>query len=286
MEPSLVESAPDGDQWLQEVKYDGYRTQIVVTGGDARAYTRRGHDWTDRYAPVVAAAARLKCRSATLDGEMIVQDAQGRSDYHAFRRALHREPERLVFYAFDLLGLDRQDLRSKPLLERRAALEQLVGRNPRSPVHHTTHLIGNGPAVFAAADKSGLEGIVSKLADSRYASGATIAWVKTKCFTIETLDVIGAKIADNGAPYAIMARDGEDAGEALVTLPAAERKAFWEVVDMLETPRARLAAFLKRRHKAKWLKAGLSARVRHMRGEEKLRHATAMSVSPAGPREP
>ena len=281
MEPALVDAAPDGDQWLHEIKYDGYRTQILIRDGSARAFTRRGHDWTDKYAKVLAAAMRLPCRTAILDGEMIVQDARGRSDYHAFRRALHREPERLVFYAFDLLMLDGQDLRPRPLIERRAALGRLVGRDPRSPVHHTTHLVGNGPAVFAAADGSGLEGIVSKLADSRYASGPTRAWVKTKCFTIETFDVVGVKLADNGVPYAIMANAaGEDVGEAIVTLTRLERDAFWRVVDMLETPRARLAPFLKRRHKAKWIKAGLSARVRHMRGEEKLRHATVVEVQP------
>ena len=94
MEPALIDAAPDGDPWLHEIKYDGYRTQIVIADGAARAFTRRGHDWTGRYAPIVARAARLPCRSATLDGEMIVQDAQGRSDYAAFRKAMHREPHR------------------------------------------------------------------------------------------------------------------------------------------------------------------------------------------------
>ena len=160
---------------------------------------------------------------------------------------------------------------------------QLVSRDPASPIQHTTHFVGNGPALFEAADKNGLEGIVSKLADSRYTSGPTRSWLKTKCFMIDTFEIIGVKIADNGMPYALMANAaGEDAGEALVTLPNKERDAFWRCVEMLETPRARLAPFLKRRHKATWLKAGLSARVKHLRGEEHLRHATIVSIEPRG----
>ena len=261
MAPTLVDAAPDGDQWLHEIKYDGYRTQIVIRDGAAKAFTRNGHDWSDKYAPVVSASSRLNCRSTRLDGEMIVQDTEGRSDYRGLRRAIGTEPHRLVFYAFDLLEIDGTDMRPCPLSERRERLTALIPFNDRSPVHVTTHFVGNGPAVFAHADTHGLEGIVSKLADSRYTSGPTTAWLKTKCFTVETFEVVGVKIADNGMPYAIMANAaGEDAGEAIVTLPLAERGAFWQCVEMLETPRARLAPFLKRRHKAKWLKAGLSAR--------------------------
>ncbi len=279
MAPTLVETAPDGGQWQHEIKYDGYRTQVVIRDGKAVAYTRNGHDWSDKYAPVVSAASRLRCRSARLDGEMIVQDAHGRSDYHALRRAIGSEPHRLVFYAFDLLAIDGTDMRPQPLRERRERLTGLVPFDDRSPVHVTTHFVGNGPTVFAHADQHGLEGIVSKLADSRYTSGPTSAWLKTKAFTVETFEIIGVKIADNGMPYAIMANAaGEDAGEAFVTLPKPEREAFWQCVEMLATPRARLAPFLKRRHKATWLKAGLSARVKHLRGEEKLRHATIVSV--------
>ena len=170
-------------------------------------------------------------------------------------------------------------MRPRPLHERRERLTALVPFDDRSPVHVTTHFVGNGPAVFAHADAHGLEGIVSKMAYSRYTSGPTTAWLKTKAFTVATFEIVGVKIADNGMPYAIMAdAAGEDAGEAIVALPKAERDAFWRCVEMLETPRARLAPFLKRRHKAKWLKAGLSARVKHLRGEERLRHATVVSV--------
>ncbi len=109
--PTLVSEPPTGDGWLHEIKHDGYRTLIVIDDGRVCAYTRNGHDWSDRYSRVVACAAQLQCWSAIIDGEMIVQDERGLSDFLALRHALSQEPHRLFFYAFDLLHLDGNDLR-------------------------------------------------------------------------------------------------------------------------------------------------------------------------------
>src|SRR5438105_3275066 len=127
MLPTLASEAPEGDDWLHEVKYDGFRTQLVRQGWDMRAFTRNGFDWSDRYRPILTAARELGFRSAIIDGEMIVQDERGRSDFAAFYRAMHHEPERLVFMSFDLLHLDGADLRDEPLIDRRARLQELVG---------------------------------------------------------------------------------------------------------------------------------------------------------------
>ncbi len=121
MLPTLVDEAPDGDAWVHEIKYDGYRTQLVLAGQDSRAFTRNGYDWTDKYGIVVAAAKALKCRSAVIDGEMCVQNADGVTDFKALRSAIRRSPERLMLFAFDLLALDGRDLRGEPLLDRRRA---------------------------------------------------------------------------------------------------------------------------------------------------------------------
>lgn len=86
MMPTLAEEPPEGDDWQHEIKYDGYRTQLHLTRGEARAFTRNGYDWTERYGPLVAAAAELPCESAIIDGEVIVQDAAGKCDFHALRR--------------------------------------------------------------------------------------------------------------------------------------------------------------------------------------------------------
>jgi bifunctional non-homologous end joining protein LigD len=108
--PSAVDEAPAGDGWLHEIKHDGFRTLLAIGGGRARCYTRRGHDWSDRYARVAEAASRLACRSALIDGEVVAQDAAGRSSLEALHEALASEPHRIVFFAFDFLQLDGADL--------------------------------------------------------------------------------------------------------------------------------------------------------------------------------
>src|SRR4029079_2316580 len=100
---------------------------LLVERGAARAHTRNGHNWSDRYPGIIAAARKLPCRSAILDGEVIVQDARGVSDFDAVQAALRSQPARLIFYAFDLLHLDGKDLLDRPLVERRAKLWRSSG---------------------------------------------------------------------------------------------------------------------------------------------------------------
>ena len=111
---------------LNRLKHDGYRTLLAVQRGSVVAYTRNGFDWTDRYPQIVEAAARLHCKSAMLDGEVIVQDPRGASDFEALQAALRSKRTPLIFYAFDLLHLDGKDCRNLPLVERRAKLKLLV----------------------------------------------------------------------------------------------------------------------------------------------------------------
>jgi ATP-dependent DNA ligase len=114
--PSLTDQPPEGADWIHEVKHDGYRTMLVIERGTARAYTRNGHGWSDRYPGIIMAARNLPCRTAILDGEVIVQDGRGVSDFEALQSALRSKTIHLIFYAFDLLHLDGKDLREKPLL--------------------------------------------------------------------------------------------------------------------------------------------------------------------------
>src|SRR6218665_811923 len=130
MQPTLVDEPPAGSGWLHEIKYDGYRTQLAIAGGQVRAYTRNGHHWTAKYGPIVEDAARLECRSALIDGEVVVQDDAGVTDFGQLRRAMTAEPHRLAFFAFDLLHLDGEDLRQQPLEERRAKLRWLLRSAP------------------------------------------------------------------------------------------------------------------------------------------------------------
>jgi len=142
--PILVDEPTDGDNWQHEIKYDGYRTQLHL-GNQPKAFTRNGHDWSDRYAYLLAAGSKLPCTSAVLDWEVIVQDRTGKSDFHSLRTAIQKEPHRLVFMAFDLLELDGRDLTRLALEERRERLADLVGSQPAScPLLFSSHVIGGG----------------------------------------------------------------------------------------------------------------------------------------------
>jgi bifunctional non-homologous end joining protein LigD len=121
--PTLTDTPPADDGWLHEVKHDGYRTLMTVESGHVRVYTRRGSDWTDRYREIAAQAAKLPCRSAIIDGEAVVLDKRGVSDFHALRSALGWGGREVILYAFDLLHLDGTDFRSRPIEERRRACE-------------------------------------------------------------------------------------------------------------------------------------------------------------------
>ena len=126
--------------------------------------------------------ANIHCRSAILDGEVIVRDRRGASDFEALQAALKSKRTPLLFYAFDLLHLDRKDYRNVPLMERRTKLKHLVGSSP-SAIQFSEELVGDAEAFFRACRKHQLEGMVSKLANSSYRSGRSRTWLKTKCFT-------------------------------------------------------------------------------------------------------
>jgi DNA ligase D-like protein (predicted ligase) len=275
---TLVEAPPEGEEWIHEIKYDGYRTVLALNRDDSRAFTRNGHDWTAKYRPIVDEAAALPCRTAILDAEMVVQGKGGVTDFRALRSAIRSHPERLVLYAFDLLMLDGLDLRRRPLLERRQRLQDLLGNDPDGRIHFSGEMRGKGRAFFQAADKAGLEGTVSKRIDSRYVSGVRSEnWLKTKTFAVNDFEVVGVETSRTGIPVALLARGDSYVGNAMISLGRHERAAFWTKVGALEAPKARLAA-LARNKNAQWVRPGLLVTVRHLRGEEKLRHASVQSL--------
>ena len=118
-----VDQPPEGKHWIHEVKHDGYRCQVLVENGQARVFTRNGFDCTDRYPSFVRAASKLRCKLAIIDGEAIVQNGDGASDFEALGSALRQRPHSIILYAFDLLHLDGKDLRQQTLMERRASLK-------------------------------------------------------------------------------------------------------------------------------------------------------------------
>ncbi|MXP41855.1 ATP-dependent DNA ligase [Altererythrobacter soli] len=280
MMPTLADDAPCGDDWQHEIKYDGYRTEIAVSGGSARAFTRNGHDWTSKYRPLVGAAASLACSTALIDGEVIVQDEAGRSDFHSLRAAIHQSPARLAFMAFDLLELDGRDLRRLPLEDRRSRLADLLGENrPGNCLQMSTHIVGSGEEFFAAADAHNLEGIVSKKLGSRYRSGRSKSWLKIKTFEQAEFVVLGVHREPGKPTVALLAREQDGqlryAGNAAVTLAAAEREGFWRAVEALSAARP---AIRMARSEAQWLEPRLRVTARYLRNEETLRHATLTGI--------
>ena len=180
-----VDHPPPRAGWIHEVKHDGYRTILIMERRKARAYTRNGFDWTESYPGITKAAAKLDCRSAIIDGEVVVQDERGVSDFEALKSAIRWSPQSLVFCAFDLLHLNGKDLRERPLLERKAKLEELIPNE--HPFLFSEEFTGDAAAFFRACADHQLEGIVSKLASSKYRSGRSKTWLKTKCFTESSL---------------------------------------------------------------------------------------------------
>ncbi len=160
---TLVDRPPPGNDWLHETKYDGYRAQVAVGGGAAVAYSRSGLDWTDRFGAVPAACAALPCASALIDGEIVALDGSGKPNFSTLQANL-KDGGPLLYFAFDLLELDGDDLAPLPLTERKAKLAALLDGAP-PPLHYSEHVRGGGEAMFAALCGNGYEGVVSKRAD-------------------------------------------------------------------------------------------------------------------------
>ena len=148
--PTLVDKPPDGDGWLHEVKFDGYRSQIVSDEHGIRIFTRRGLDWTARYHDLVKAAGELIAESAIIDGEIIVLNDKDLSDFSELRSAITQRQHDLYFVAFDLLHLNGHDLRDMPLIDRREILQALIPAGGR--IQFSEALPGTGAAVFRLVD--------------------------------------------------------------------------------------------------------------------------------------
>lgn len=178
----LVSTPPEGEDWLYELKYDGYRILAYLEGDGVRLVTRNGNDDTDRFQEVADSLLDWAAgRAMVLDGEMAVTDAQGRTDFQALQSYLKKpEGKNLTYIVFDLLALDGTDLRGRPLIERKETLEALMKDSPRN-LYYSQHIRGNGKESFLAACKADLEGIVGKKADSVYGGTRNGDWVKLKC---------------------------------------------------------------------------------------------------------
>lgn len=197
---TLVDEAPEGDAWLSEIKYDGYRALIAIAGGKARLFTRNGKDWSDRFPAIVRAAAGLDTEGTLLDGEIVAFSAAGKTDFSTLQRALKKGGE-LTCFVFDILKEDGEDLTGLPLEERKARLAGLLGAGSE-PLAYSSHVRGNAGRVYEEICAAGHEGIVAKRADAPYRSGRGKDWLKVKCSRRQEFVIGGFSPSDKkGRPF-------------------------------------------------------------------------------------
>jgi bifunctional non-homologous end joining protein LigD len=179
---TLVEQPPAGDTWIHEIKLDGYRMLAHVRNGKAVLYTRRGLDWSERFGRLSKDLSGLAVEEVILDGEVVVLDSGGKSDFQALQNALQGTSAALTYYTFDLLYWNGWDLRGVRLDERKEVLRAVVAESRGiASLRLNDHMVGNGEATLAQACKMGLEGIVSKRRNAIYRSGRGESWLKCKC---------------------------------------------------------------------------------------------------------
>ena len=199
---TLMTEAPTGDEWLHELKFDGYRLLCHVNRGRVRLYTRHQKDWTDKFPNVVKALKTLKVQSAILDAEVVALDSSGRSSFQMLQQAIHKTGGRgLVLEVFDVIYLEGFILTKTPLVERKRVLEELMATTTDRVLRYSDHVEGNGPKFLKQACVMGIEGIVSKLADSTYDSTRTRSWQKIKCLKRQEFVIAGYTLSDKGLPF-------------------------------------------------------------------------------------
>ena len=177
-----VSRAPYGDNWVHEIKFDGYRIQMRVEDGDVSLRTRKGLDWTEKFRAITKAAEDLP--DAVVDGEVVAGDHEGAPNFAALQAALSEgSTQDLIYFAFDLLFAGGEDLRSRPLSDRKDRLKKLLHNSDPASLRYVEHLSDPGDAVLRSACRMNLEGIVSKHLSSPYRSGRSDMWTKAKCRT-------------------------------------------------------------------------------------------------------
>jgi bifunctional non-homologous end joining protein LigD len=201
-----VERPPNGEGWGHEIKFDGYRVQLRVEDGDARLKTRKGLDWTEKFGAIAKEASPLS--DVLIDGEIVALDHNGAPDFSSLQAALSDgKTDNLIFFAFDLLFADGEDLRRLPLRERKTRLKKMLEARAKAKsklIPYVEHFETGGDAILQSACKLSLEGIVSKKLSAPYRSGRTEDWTKAKCRAGHEV-VIGGWKTTNGKFRSLMA---------------------------------------------------------------------------------
>jgi bifunctional non-homologous end joining protein LigD len=282
---TLVDAVPAGTGWLHEVKYDGYRALVAVAGGKAKVFTRTGLDWSDKFPGIAAAAAALPVDSALIDGE-IVAFKDGKPDFSTLQDAISAGGEGLVFFGFDLLALDGEDLTSLPQVTRKERLRPLFD-GADDTLRYSEHVVGSGEQLFEAMCREGYEGVVSKRADAPYRGTRTKNWLKIKCTLRQEFVIVGWTASDKarrGFRALLLAVNGPDGlryagkvgtgfgGDAMVSLRA-KLDALAVEEPTVKAPRAAVRG-------AHWVEPKLVAEVAfaEFTADDVVRHASFLGL--------
>ncbi len=202
---TLVDAPPEGENWIHELKFDGYRVVAKISQQQVSLLTRNGKDWSRRFAEIARALKKLQARQAILDGEVVAPQADGSTSFRKLQEALSKNGRKaakakLVYQVFDLLHLDDQNLEKVPLLERKSALKQLLNASDElgEVIRYSDHVRGEGIQFHSQVCEMGLEGTVSKEIEASYRPGRQRTWLKSKC-THQDEFVVGGLTPPSGA---------------------------------------------------------------------------------------
>lgn len=291
---TLVDTVPAGDGWLFEMKYDGYRCLAAIKGKSVRLYTRNGLDWTEQFGALVEPLQKLGLRSALIDGEVCAFDGKGRTDFTTLKNVLS-DGGRLEYFAFDLLEHNGKDLTQKPLRERKAALQKLLGKAARKdPVQYSSHVAGHGQKVLDALCRDGHEGVIAKRADDPYRGARSKSWLKIKCLRRQEFVIGGWSPSSKRGGFASLLVGVWEKGKLLYR----GRVGTGFNQDMLEELGAKLKKLERKTspfeavpkdiaRNAHWAKAELVAEIAYteLTGDDILRHPSFIGLrqdKPAG----
>ncbi|AID18355.1 putative ATP-dependent DNA ligase [Rhizobium phage vB_RleM_PPF1] len=278
---------PKGDDWVYEIKWDGYRLSVHVEPTGIRILTRGGHDWTHRFPAIKQAALWLPVGTAILDGEAVVLDDQGRSDFGLLQQSLggrggKKSSSDAIFMAFDLLYFDGHDLRNSELGMRRHLLEDLVPAGEQGDIRLSEEIEADGDQLLASACEHGLEGIIAKRRGAPYRSGRGGDWLKIKCVQSDSFFIVGYEISIAARGHIgsllLAARKGDDLVYVGSVGTGFKESEAWKLRGMMDRIKRKTPpiAYAGRRKDLVWLQPTLIAEIeyRAWTSDGKLRHSS------------
>ena len=280
----LHTTVPDGDDWLHEVKVDGYRCLAAIGGGKVRLYTRSGLDWTTQFGALVPAFEDLPCDNALIDGEVVAAGVAANAFSELQTRL--KQGGALGFVAFDLLHLDGRDLTRSPLIDRKTELARLLAKSDGA-IQYSTHIEGRGADAWAQVCAAGREGLISKLATAAYHTGRHGSWLKLKCGQRQEFVIGGwSPSPSKGRPFASLLM-GTFEGDRLVYRGRVGsgfgETEFAELLPLLESRMRKTRPFAEvppEVRGARWVTPDLVAEVKFtdLTGEGHIRHGTYQAL--------